>query len=103
MYCYRSRAKPATVKHGISPLIKGGKISLNIRKIISSLEIVISDTGAGINNQRKSDLLKCGIGLSNTDERLQKMYGQEMELADNSPQGLIVKFTIPINNESEFL
>ncbi|MFK7810104.1 MAG: sensor histidine kinase [Saprospiraceae bacterium] len=92
-----------SVKHGISPLIEGGKISLDIRNMGSSLQIVISDTGAGIDNQRKSDLLKRGIGLSNTEERLEKMYGKGMELTDNTPKGLIVKFEVPINNESESL
>lgn len=88
-----------SVKHGISPLIEGGKISLNISKVKSALEIVISDTGTGIKNQQKSDLLKRGIGLSNTDERLQKMYGNRLELTDNTPKGLTVKFTLPIDKE----
>lgn len=88
-----------SVKHGISPLIEGGKISLYIRKIKNTLQIVVSDTGAGIENQQKSDLLKRGVGLSNTDERLQKMYGNRIELTDNTPKGLTVKFTLPINKE----
>lgn len=92
-----------SVKHGISPLIEGGKISLDIRKKENFLKFVISDTGVGIDKQRKVDLLKLGIGLSNTEERLEKMYGKGMELTDNNPKGLIVKFNIPINNESESL
>ena len=89
------------VKHGISPLIEGGKIFLHINKRNELFEIVISDTGKGIEDQRKSDLLKRGIGLSNTDERLQKMYGKGLQLADNKPSGLTVKFTVPINDENE--
>ncbi|MEL6863049.1 MAG: histidine kinase, partial [Bacteroidota bacterium] len=92
-----------SIKHGISPLIEGGKISLHISSVENQLEIVISDTGTGIGNQQKSDLLKQGVGLSNTNERLQKMYGNEMELMDNTPKGLRVKFTLPINKVSKLL
>ncbi|OJJ13900.1 hypothetical protein BKI52_45310 [marine bacterium AO1-C] len=88
------------VKHGISPLIEGGKICLHISKSSqNTLKVAISDTGNGIDHQGKSELLKRGIGLSNTDERLQKMYGKGLVLEDNSPQGLIVKFIIPLENE----
>ena len=92
------------VKHGISPLIEGGKICLDIHKTSSTdLNIVISDTGNGIDHQGKSELLKRGIGLSNTDERLQKMYGKGLDLEDNHPQGLVVKFTIPLENAMTIL
>ncbi|HAS43123.1 MAG TPA: sensor histidine kinase [Microscillaceae bacterium] len=89
-----------SVKHGISPLIEGGTICLQICKTPqNTLNITISDTGTGVDRQQKSDLLKRGIGLSNTDERLQKMYGIGLALKDNTPQGLIVNFTIPLENE----
>lgn len=88
-----------SVKHGISPLIEGGIISLHISKTMNSLKVVVSDTGAGINEQKKGDLLKRGIGLTNTNERLQKMYGMGLELTNNSPSGLIVRFSIPLNQE----
>lgn len=86
------------VKHGISPLIEGGEIQLNIQHSPDAINIMISDTGAGIQEQSKSNLLKRGIGLSNTDERLQKMYGKGLQLEDNTPSGLIVRFDIPYNS-----
>ena len=92
-----------SVKHGISPLIEGGKIYLNIHKMGSLLQFVISDTGVGIEHKQKSDLLKNGIGLSNTEERLIKMYGKGIELTDNTPKGLTVKFDVPINTENKTL
>lgn len=88
------------VKHGISPLIEGGTIRLHISKPTpNTLSVVISDTGTGIHQQPKSELLKRGIGLSNTNERLQKMYDQGLNLEDNHPQGLVVRFTVPLKTE----
>ena len=81
----------------------GGKIFLNIKKVKNALEVIISDTGTGIKNKQKSDLLKHGVGLSNTNERLQKMYGNEIQLMDNTPKGLTVRFTLPINKEIDLL
>lgn len=92
-----------SIKHGISPLIEGGKIYLKIWKGKNALHIEIGDTGVGIEHQPKSELLKQGIGLSNTDERLQKMYGNGIELSENMPKGLIVKFALPINKEFEVI
>ena len=88
-----------SVKHGISPLIEGGEINLDIYKKEDSLEVIVSDTGKGIEHRQKGDLLKGGIGLSNTNERLEKMYGKGIDLEKNHPKGLIVKFNIPLNNE----
>ncbi|MEO1515604.1 MAG: histidine kinase [Bacteroidota bacterium] len=88
-----------SIKHGISPLIEGGKIVLNIHKVEDSLKIAISDTGVGAQNQQKSDLLTHGVGLSNTDERLRKMYGRGIELTNNTPKGLTVKFALPMDVE----
>ena len=89
------------IKHGISPQIAGGGIITRIRKISDQLQVMISDTGIGINGQDKNDLLNKGVGLSNTDERLRKMYGKGLELIDNHPKGLIVKCTIPLNTATE--
>ncbi len=92
-----------SVKHGISPLIEGGKISIYIRRVNKSLEIVVHDTGAGIGDQQKENLLKRGVGLSNTNERLQKMYGSGIELINNTPKGLSVTFALPIGDEIKSL
>lgn len=91
------------VKHGISPLIHGGKITMSVTKDEDCLNISIKDNGSGIADQSKSDLLKQGVGLSNTEERLKKMYGKGLELCANTPQGLIVKFSLPLIHEIEKL
>ena len=81
-----------SVKHGISNLMKGGKISISIFKEEGKLKFEIADTGKGVED--KESLFGKGIGLSNTQLRLQKMYQTQMELLDNEPQGLKIRFAI---------
>lgn len=91
------------VKHGLSSLVEGGQIILQIRKNTAHLAITISDTGVGIDENEKDDLLKRGVGLSNTHERLKKMYGKGLELHPNHPAGLVVQFSLPLNEEKPSL
>lgn len=81
-----------SVKHGLSSLIEGGTVSIYIFKEEGKLKFEISDTGIGIQN--KQSVFDKGVGLTNTKLRLQKMYQSQLELLDNSPKGLMVKFAI---------
>ena len=81
-----------SVKHGLSSLIDGGAISITIKKNEDKLKFEISDTGIGI--KEKEEVFEKGIGLTNTSLRLQKMYNSQLELMDNEPQGLKIKFSI---------
>lgn len=81
-----------SVKHGLSSLIDGGSISISIKKEGGRLKFEISDTGVGI--PEKSDAFGKGIGLTNTRLRLQKMYNTQLELLDNQPQGLKIRFSL---------
>ncbi len=81
-----------SVKHGLASLIEGGTISIKIFKEGGKLKFEISDTGVGIPDKNKA--FEAGIGLSNTRARLQKMYQAQIELLDNTPQGLTVRFAI---------
>ena len=89
-----------SIKHGISPLIDGGKITLSIQTTANQLNISITDTGVGLQNGSKESALKKGIGLSNTHERLVKMYDSGLQLISKEPRGLEVRFSIPIIKQS---
>lgn len=81
-----------SVKHGLASLIEGGTVSIYIFKEEGKLKFEISDTGIGIQNKEK--VFGKGVGLTNTKLRLQKMYQSHMELIDNYPKGLTIKFSI---------
>ncbi len=81
-----------SVKHGLSSLIDGGTISIKIFKDDHKLKFEISDTGVGIKNTK--DIFNKGVGLANTKVRLLKMYQSQLELLDNEPTGLKIRFAI---------
>lgn len=82
-----------SLKHGLASLIEGGEVSISIKKTVNALQFEIRDTGIGVKN--KAELLKNqGIGIKNTQLRLEKMYGSTLQFSDNSPSGLIVYFEI---------
>ena len=81
-----------SVKHGLASLIDGGEIHIAIRKNGEKLSFEISDTGVGIKD--KSQAFGKGLGLTNTRARLQKMYQANMELLDNSTNGLTIRFAL---------
>ena len=81
-----------SIKHGLSSLIDGGKISISIFKKDEKLHFEISDTGIGIKD--KNSVFEKGIGLTNTKLRLEKMYESTLKLSDNLPRGLKISFAI---------
>jgi LytS/YehU family sensor histidine kinase len=71
------------------------------------LVITIADTGPGLNaatNAANCDPVTGGtqVGLANIRDRLAQAYGDDhrFELAENSPQGLIVLIDIPYQIEN---
>lgn len=82
-----------SIRHGISKQSTPGKVSILANKNRTELEITVIDTGAGF----EADCGAEGIGLSNTRERLEKLYGASFSLNfERSPEKeTIVKITIP--------
>lgn len=81
-----------SVKHGISNTLKGGTITISIFKDGEKLKFEIADTGIGVKD--KESIFEKGVGLTNTRLRLLKMYQSHMEVLDNTPQGLKIRFAL---------
>lgn len=84
------------IKYAISPMEEGGTLRISARAQQDTLILQLSDTGPGLgngNNGQKSS----GVGLKNTRERLQQLYGetQAFTLAPNEPTGLTITINIP--------
>jgi len=84
------------IKHGISPMVGGGEVTIQVHIKIAAVEFVISDTGVGVEGEDFSDIIGTGVGLTNTNERLIKMYGKGVVLKHNQPQGLSISFSVPL-------
>ena len=84
------------IKYAITPSEEGGTLKISARVRHDTLILQLSDTGPGLgngNNGQKSS----GVGLKNTRERLQQLYGddQAFTLAPNEPSGLTITINIP--------
>lgn len=84
------------IKHGIAPLIDGGTVSISIKKINNKVNISISDTGVGDATIINEQIFTKGIGLRNTNLRLQKLYGESITVEKVQPHGLQFLFNIPL-------
>ena len=87
------------IKHGIAPLAKAGRITVETHRQNGFVELKISDNGAGFN---ESSEISNGIGLKNTRERLEKLYGehQRFEIISET-NGFRVKIRIPFQSATE--
>jgi sensor histidine kinase YesM len=86
-----------SIKHGIGQSNGGGTITLSVSLRNGGMNVIVADTGAGIAPSEMGDLLNRGVGLSNVNNRLIKLYGQSSRLRVDSAagQGTTVSFSIP--------
>ena len=91
-----------SIKYGMENL-SAVKIEIGAKRNGNKLLITIKDNGPGIHIE-PDEVLKRGVGLSNTHERLEKLYGNEFEFTWQNLEsgGLLVIITIPYcTGESE--
>ena len=86
-----------SIKHGLSPKVGGGRITITSRLQDGHAIIEVVDDGMGISDERLEQALGRGIGLSNVNERLRTIYGAQCQLKLKSApgQGMSVSFKIP--------
>jgi two-component system LytT family sensor kinase len=84
------------IKYAIAPSEDGGTLRISARVQRGVLVLQLSDTGPGLGNG-KSNHKSSGVGLKNTRERLQQLYGddQAFTLAPNEPSGLTITINLP--------
>ena len=89
-----------SVKHGITPKEEGGTITVSIKKNNGSAEFRVADDGIGLANKSKYESSNSGVGLVNSDMRLQNMYGKNSKLRIAAgAEGFVVDFKIPVDEE----
>ena len=86
------------VRHGISPLIEGGRVRIVARAEKDGLTICVEDTGSGLKQKARGGP---GIGLANVRERLAHIYGAGavFQLEEISPRGTRVVLVLPQHHE----
>jgi signal transduction histidine kinase len=90
------------IRHGIAPRSSPGLIEIEAKQRNSSLRIQVRDNGPGLPAHRTSEnLFKKGLGLANTETRLERLYGAAhlFDLRNNPDGGLVVTLEIPFHKD----
>lgn len=90
------------IRHGIAPRSTPGLIEIEAKQRNGTLRIQVRDNGPGLSKHRTSDILfKKGLGLANTETRLERLYGAAhlFDLSNNPDGGLIVTLEIPFHKD----
>src|SRR5947209_4073164 len=88
------------IRHGIAPRAAAGTIEIRAERQNGMIELQVSDDGAGLGGASVEGLMK-GIGLSNTQARLEQLYGARasFELRERDEGGLTVTIAIPFRSQ----
>lgn len=89
------------VRHGIEPREGKGQIDVSVGRHGDTLRIRIADSGPGFRLDEDGRLRREGIGIANTRERLEHLYGTEatLELGNRSEGGAEALVTVPVVND----
>jgi LytS/YehU family sensor histidine kinase len=88
------------IKHGVAPRMGPGAISIAARRDGERLCLSVRDNGVGLTGGSRAQL-HGGVGLSNTRDRLECLYGadQSLNFVEEAP-GLTVEMRLPFHRVS---
>jgi len=86
------------IHHGISPSMQQGRIRIEARLEEGRVTMQVADNGPGLRNPER---LKKGVGVGNTQERLENLYGQDQDFSfrNGSLGGLEVTIRVPFSTQ----
>lgn len=76
-----------SIRHGLSSKVDGGTIHLRSRLAEGRLNLMVEDDGVGIPETKLATMFEQGIGVSNVNERLKVLFGNEYRMWIDSRQG----------------
>jgi two-component sensor histidine kinase len=88
------------IRHGVSVQRGPAKITISVSRENGSLLLGVEDNGVGMQGKGLS-LLRMGVGLTNTQERLRQLYGerQNLHLESLPGGGMAVRVAIPYHTQ----
>jgi len=89
------------VKHGVDKIAAAGKIGIRARREADRLLLTVTDNGPGPTKIARLD--DAGVGLANTRQRLEQLYGadQLLTLDEVTGGGTVARITIPYRTSAE--
>lgn len=90
------------IRHGIAPRAQPGIIDISAARENGMMRLTVCDNGPGLGARSPSELTK-GIGLANTQARLEQLYGpnQAFKLRSADTGGMEVTILIPLRNGTD--
>lgn len=87
-----------SIKHGLEASSNVGKIDIAVAKVAENIEIVVRDNGPGFSGDARQ-LYSKGVGLANTIDRLEKLYGSnhDFQITAGENGGMTVRLTYPFH------
>src|SRR3984957_15997447 len=87
-----------SIKHGLGSKVEGGAIRIHAHRTESRLHVVVEDDGIGIPESKLATLLDHGIGVTNVNERLKVLFGNEYRMwVDSHPgRGTRIQIEVPV-------
>ncbi len=76
-----------SIKHGLSSKVEGGTITLRTYLSGQRIHIEISDDGVGVEESKLATMFDSGIGVSNVNERLHVLFGDDYRMDVDSRPG----------------
>jgi len=84
------------IQHGIAPSTRLGTLVIRARRDHDFLELQVHDNGSGLAAEGSDR--GGGVGLANTGERLQRLYGDRQRFELINDQGLRVNVRLPFSS-----
>lgn len=94
--------------HGVLAKSEGGTVTIRIRNVSDAVEVSVIDDGVGLDEEMKNEILiahpdqKRGIGLINTEQRLQKLFGSGLHIESTVNEGAQFTFIVPKSSSTSF-
>jgi two-component system LytT family sensor kinase len=76
-----------SIRHGLANKVDGGIIRVRSRLSDGRLQILVEDDGVGIPEAKLARLFEQGIGVSNVNERLKVLFGEDYKMWIDSRPG----------------
>ncbi len=88
------------IKHGISPIARGGRVVIEAQVNAGTLVLVVRDSGRGTATTMSEVPKGSGVGLTNLTRRLERLYGSAAQLQFTSAPnvGTTVTMRVPVRH-----
>lgn len=93
-----------SVVHGLAPKEEGGFVAIRAHRVRNEIHVFIVDNGIGMDGERLRRVMEegfgtnMGLGLSNVNDRLVSLYGEEyrLQIRSRAGTGTAIRVRIPI-------